>query len=148
MLKISILSLGISCIAASLFLAYRQEKKVGHELRKREVRLNRLLQQVNNLLDRLEQQYSTLEEEQQKPDFADTLDFKLKEDCQPDKKVENINQNFNKENKEDRKIEGAAKIEKYEQINELLSSGFNYSEIAQQLNMGRREVELIHKLNN
>ncbi|ADL13120.1 DUF6115 domain-containing protein [Acetohalobium arabaticum] len=144
MLKILILSLGISCIAASLFLAYRQEKKVGHELRKREVRLNRLLQQVNNLLDRLEKQYSTLEEEQ-KSDFVDTLDFKLKEDYHPDKKVESINQNLNKE---DRKREDAAKTEKHKQINELLNSGFNYSEIAQHLNMGRREVELIHKLND
>ncbi|MBM7623494.1 hypothetical protein [Sporohalobacter salinus] len=167
MLKILILILGISFIVAALFLTYRQEKKVGHELRKREVRLNRLLQQVNVLLDRLENGYSELEkhkannnkqndlDNQRKEKFTNALESKLSKISQQNtvevedlNKKDNITETIIQDSREDEVMESNSNHEKYEEVNKLLNLGLNYSEIAKELNMGRREVELICKLND
>ncbi|MGM0470699.1 MAG: hypothetical protein ACQEQI_00220 [Bacillota bacterium] len=177
MLEIVIIAVGVIFIALSLWLAYRQEKLIGNELRKREVRLNRLLDKLNGALAGLEegeelitqqQSKSTLQQRseqqlvqqqrtEQSNDFSNTLEAKLA------KKLENyssadakeLTQDPSLQQVEDRKDQQSATkdkineaVDKHQQVNKLLNSGLNYDQIAQRLNLGQREVELICKLTN
>lgn len=173
-MEILIFFLGIGFILVSLFLTYRQEQvdddtltdyiQINKKLRKREQELNKILKKINynfyNILDELEAKQKELEKLTHKEsenkikeeDFTNTLDSELAEVTNRKDPAAKLKQLKEVEQETSQKLAGSSNpgsdSEKYQQIVELFSDGLDFEEIAQELNLGQREVELIWKLNN
>ena len=173
MLEVLIFILGISFILVSLFLTYHQDKlindeiltdyiQLNKELKKREQKLEELIKDLDNrfdnTLDKIESKElelkSSLQDKRTNGDrdekFADTLESKMNIQSKPKSPAQRLKELKAAQDNEQPKEENAinSSNEQYQQIAKLFKEGFDLAQIAQRLDLGQREVELIWKLNN
>ncbi|SJZ64808.1 DUF6115 domain-containing protein [Selenihalanaerobacter shriftii] len=173
-MEILIFVVGIIFILVSLFLTYHQDKEVDDEiitdyiqlnrkLKKREENLSKLLKEMNynfyNILDELDDKQTKLEQllnnegsfkDNNTMAFINTLNSEMTQESEMKEPQEQnkVDENTLQNQKELNLSSLNSTLDKEEQVAKLYNSGLNFTEIAQELNLGQREVELIWKLNN